>query len=201
MSSPAKTLIDNAAKMCGSEAELARRIGTSPAALSHLKHGNREMSPETAALLADIAHMDAREAVIQAVIERNKTGPKAEQIREILGKALAAGVAAVLVFSYADLQIFAMESAASELTILHIVSSSLLALMMGHALRKRRHGGLRPHTPSPRKRVPRLSTSKMSEWRLTNETTCRSEHGRSWSAITTAGAPGHIASAGELIGL
>ena len=118
MSSPAKTLIDNAAKMCGSEAELARRIGTSPAALSHLKHGNREMSPETAALLADIAHMDAREAVIQAIIERNKTGPKAEQIREILGKALAAGVAAVLVFSYADLPTSAMESAASELTIL-----------------------------------------------------------------------------------
>lgn len=120
MSTPAKTLIDNAAKMCGSEAELARRIGTSPAALSHLKHGKREMSPETAALLADIAHMDAREAVIQAVIERNKTGPKAEQIREILGKALAAGVAAVLVFSYADLP-----------TILHIVLSRIVRWIRG----------------------------------------------------------------------
>ena len=94
-----------------------------------MKQGTRAISPETAALLADIAHEDAREAVIQAVIERNKTGPKAEQIREILGKALAAGVAAVLVFSYAELPTSAMESAASELTILHIVSSSMAGLI------------------------------------------------------------------------
>mgnify|MGYP001176861402 FL=1 len=89
-----KTLIDKAAEICGSYSALAERIGTSKQALSDMKHGKREISPETAAMLADIAHEDAREAVIQAVIERNRTGPKAETIRAILGKGLAAGVAA-----------------------------------------------------------------------------------------------------------
>lgn len=125
-----KALIDKAAEMCGSYSEVARRLGTSKQTLWNMKQGNAAISPETAALLADIAHEDAREAVIQAVIERNSTGPKAEQIREILGKALAAGVAAVLVFSYADLPISAMESAASELTILHIVLSTLAILTL-----------------------------------------------------------------------
>lgn len=121
MSSPAKTLIDKASKVCGSDAELARRIGTSPAALSHLKHGTREMSPETAALLADIAQVDAREAVIQAVIARNKTGPKAEQIRDILGKALAAGAVAMWLFSYGAPLLGAITSEATQLTLLYIV--------------------------------------------------------------------------------
>lgn len=98
-----KSLIDKAAKLCGSEANAARRIGTSPQALSDMKHGKREMSPETAALLADIANEDARQAVIDAVIERNKTGPKAELIRQILGKVQAAGVAGAWLISLSAL--------------------------------------------------------------------------------------------------
>lgn len=132
-----KTLIDKAAKVCGSEAEVARRLGTSRQALSAMKHGTRETSPETAAMLADIAHEDAREAVIQAVIERNKTGPKADLIREILGKATAAGAAAVLGFSYVAPLFSAMESGASKLTLLHIVLSSIVGLIIGHVLRTR----------------------------------------------------------------
>lgn len=121
MRNPAETLIDNAMKNCVSYAELARKIGTSPAALSHMKQGNREMSPETAALLADVAKMDVQQAVIDAVIERNKTGEKAERLREILGKALAAGVVGVLAFSYNGSSISAMGIAAAELTMLYIV--------------------------------------------------------------------------------
>lgn len=119
---PTQTLIDKAAKNCSSYAELARKIGTSHAALSEMKHGKREMSPETAALLADIANEDAREAVIRAVMDRNKTGPKAQQIREILGKALAAGVAAMLLFSYSEGPIHTIVNAAPELTGIYIVS-------------------------------------------------------------------------------
>ena len=115
------SLIDKAVKVCGTEAAVARRLGTSAQSLSHMKHGKREISPETAALLADIAHEDAREAVIQAVIERNRTGPKAEMIREILGKALAAGAAAVLVFSYVAPLDSASILIATKLTLLHIV--------------------------------------------------------------------------------
>lgn len=86
-----------------------------------MKHGHREISPETAALLADIARVDVREAVIQAVIERNKTGPKAEQIRLILGKGIAAGAVAALLFYYNVPLIGAMETAALELPVMHIV--------------------------------------------------------------------------------
>lgn len=118
-------LIDKAAKVCGSDAALARRLGTKPPAISELRAGKREMSPETAALLADIARVDAREAVIQAVIARNKTGPKAEQIREILGKGLAVGAAALLVFSYDAPLTVTSDFVAVQLTPMHIVLSSL----------------------------------------------------------------------------
>lgn len=115
------TLIDKAAELCGSYSALAERLGTSKQALSDMKHGKRDISPETAALLADIAQVDARDAVIQAVIERNKTGPKAEQIRDILGKALAAGVAGLWVFSYGSWPSGAIVEVAAQLTLLHIV--------------------------------------------------------------------------------
>ena len=116
-----QTLIDKAAQRCSSYAELATRIGTSKQALSEMKQGRREISPETAALLADIAHEDPRQAVIDAVIERNKTGPKAEQLREILGKALVAGALATLAIDYSGHSIGATEIAAAELTRLNIV--------------------------------------------------------------------------------
>lgn len=109
--------------MCGSYAALAREIGTSPAALNHMKSGKREVSPETAALLADAAHENAAQAVIDAIIERNKTGPKAEKLREILGKGKAAGVAATwLLCSIAPIT-YAIGKIANELTVLHIVLS------------------------------------------------------------------------------
>lgn len=117
------SLIDKAAKVCGSDAALARKLGTKPPAISEMRAGKREISPETAALLADIAHEDAREAVIQAVIERNRTGPKAETIRAILGKGLAAGVVAMWGFSYSNGWTGATETAAAELTALRIVFS------------------------------------------------------------------------------
>ena len=70
--------------------------------------------------------MKARDALELAAIHNDVHG----KFRDYLGKALAAGVAAVLVFSYADLPISAMESAANELTILHIVLSTLAVLAL-----------------------------------------------------------------------
>lgn len=136
-----KTLIAKAAEVCGSEAELARRIGTSRQALSSMKHGTREISPETAALLADVAKLDPHQAIIDAVIERNKTGEKAAKLREILGKALVAGVAIPLVFSYGEPLTGAMEAIAADLTILHIVLSGAIA----EALRRSQVEARTPH--------------------------------------------------------
>lgn len=119
-----KTLIDKATNNCYSRAELARMIKTSPQALQEMRDGKRPISPETAALLADIANEDPRQAVIDAVIERQKKDAKGVRIREILGKALVAGAGAVLLLSYSVPSINATATdleRASPLTTLYIV--------------------------------------------------------------------------------
>lgn len=94
-----KTLIDRASKICGSDTALASRMGIKTQVVSMLRHG-RPITPETAAELASIAGENARDAAIQAIVERAKGTRREGVLREILGKSLAAGVAAMLVFSY-----------------------------------------------------------------------------------------------------
>lgn len=110
----AETLIDKAIESCGSAAELARRMGIDRAEITKLRQGKRPLSPELAAELADIAGDDAREAAIHAIIERNAEGRKGHLLREILGKAIAAGVAGLLVFSYSGGSISATETIAAK---------------------------------------------------------------------------------------
>lgn len=107
-----KTLIDKASEVCGGNAALARRMGISRTLVSLMRHGDRKITPETAAELADIAGEDAREAAIKAIIEGAKGTRKENTLRNILGKALAAGVAATLVISYSDGSNFATDSIA-----------------------------------------------------------------------------------------
>lgn len=97
-----KDLIDKASKVCGSDTALAERMGIERPNLSLMRSGKRAISPATAAELADIAGEDAREAAIAAVIEGAKGTRRESVLREILGKAIAAGVAGLLVFSYND---------------------------------------------------------------------------------------------------
>lgn len=99
--------------------------------ISNLRAGKRELSPELAALIADVAGLDPQQAVLDAVIERNKTGPKAEQIRQILGKAAAAGVAAMLLVSYNAGSLDAMEIDAAQLTPVYIVLCGVAGWVVG----------------------------------------------------------------------
>lgn len=117
----AETLIDSALKMCKTEAELARRIGVYPQDISHLKHGKRVLSPELAALIADVAGMDPRQAALDAVIERDLRRPDGGRIAEILGKVAAAGATALWAFYCAAPLIGATGSEAVQLTLMHIV--------------------------------------------------------------------------------
>lgn len=94
-----KSLIDKASKVCGSDAALAVRLGVKPSVISMLRK-NRSITPATAAELADIAGEDARQAAIDAIIEGTKGTRREGVMQEILGKAVAAGVAGVLAFSY-----------------------------------------------------------------------------------------------------
>lgn len=95
-------LIDKASKICGSDSKLAERMGIHRVAIAEMRAGKRAISPATAAELADIAGDDAREAAIAAVIEGAKGTRRESVLREILGKAIAAGVAGLLAFSYSD---------------------------------------------------------------------------------------------------
>lgn len=93
-------LIDKAIDMCGSAAELARRMEIDRAEITKLRKGTRPASPEIAAEIADIAGMDARQAAIDAIIERNAANRKGALLADILGKGQAVGVAAMLDISY-----------------------------------------------------------------------------------------------------
>ncbi|WP_313313166.1 hypothetical protein [Pulveribacter sp.] len=117
----ALSLIDKASKICGGDAALSRRLKISRAAVSLMRSGERAVTPEIAAELADIAGEDARQAVIDAVIERNQGTEKGPVLRQILGKALAAGVAAMSVFFYSGDSISATKTIATKVDALYIV--------------------------------------------------------------------------------
>ncbi len=102
-------LIDKASKVCGSDSALAKKLGIPRQNVYLMRKGKREISPATAAELADIAGEDARQAAIDAVIESARGTRREGVLREILGKALAAGVAGALVFSYSGDSKAAME--------------------------------------------------------------------------------------------
>ena len=94
------SLLDRASEVCGSDSELARSMGLHRVVIAELRAGKRTFTPETSAELAAIAGLDAREAAIDAIIERSKGTRRWLVLREILGKGLAAGVAAMWLLSY-----------------------------------------------------------------------------------------------------
>jgi transcriptional regulator with XRE-family HTH domain len=97
-----KTLIDKASKVCGSDKQLAERMGIHSQTLSAMKK-NRTITPETAAELASIAGENPRDAAIAAIIERAKGSRRGEVLKAILGKAtMAAGVVTILLLSGPD---------------------------------------------------------------------------------------------------
>ena len=130
-----KTLIDKASEICGGDAALARRMGISRALVSLMRSGDRKITPETAAELADIAGDDAREAAISALLENAKGTRRESVLREILGKALAAGVAGMLVFFYSGDSISATKKIARTVDTLYIVSSRLINWFRGVLMR------------------------------------------------------------------
>lgn len=95
-----KTLVDKAAKVCGSDQALADRLGTSRPNISLMRAGKRAVSPVMAAELADIAGVNVNEAVSVALLDSVKGTPKESRLRDILGKGLAAGGLAMLATSY-----------------------------------------------------------------------------------------------------
>ena len=107
-----KPLIDKASEVCGSDSKLAERMGVHRVVIAEMRSGKRSISPASAAELADIAGDDAREAAIAAILEGAKGTRREGVLRDILGKALAVGVAGMLVISYSEGSNSAMEKIA-----------------------------------------------------------------------------------------
>lgn len=119
---PVQTLLDRAIHVCKGQAELARRLGTKPPAITEMKKGRRAITPDTALLLAEITGDDPIQAMIDARILQPGASANDARIRDILGKGRAAGEAAVSLLCYLAASIPAMVLAANHLTPLYIVS-------------------------------------------------------------------------------
>jgi len=88
-------LIDKAGKVCGSFYRLSKETGFPEANISKIRKGEREWPLEWVPVLAEIAGVEAREALALAMAERLPEGSRA---RAILGGVRAAGVAVLLLF-------------------------------------------------------------------------------------------------------
>ena len=97
-----ETLIDKASAICGGQNALAKQLGFSSGTLSDMKHGRKAISPATAIELADICNEDVNLAISESIYASVEGTRREVKIREILGKALVAGVVGMSVFSYSS---------------------------------------------------------------------------------------------------
>lgn len=91
-----KSLIDKACEICGSAYRLSQITGFGEGNISKARRGLRDVPLEWVPVLAEIAGVNARDAVAEVLAERLPEGSRA---RAILGGVQAAGVAAMLLFS------------------------------------------------------------------------------------------------------
>ena len=90
-----KLLLDMCNEKCGSDAEVARRVGVPRSHVAMWRSGARPMSAETAAMLADILELpgeEAREWMAIAVIENPKNASRVEVLKRALFACWALGV-------------------------------------------------------------------------------------------------------------
>lgn len=83
-----KTLIDKAVQVCGTQTELALRLGVHKSQISEMKRGARHIAPEIAILIADIARQNVTDAALAAIIENTEGTERGEKIQAIVGRAL-----------------------------------------------------------------------------------------------------------------
>lgn len=92
-----KTLIDNAAAICGSNKALAQRIGITEPALSSVKAGRRYLTPEQSIGLAHILGIDPKALLAEVTIEREQDPEKRGRLREaFFPRGIAGGLAILL---------------------------------------------------------------------------------------------------------
>lgn len=92
----AKSLLDKAREMGHADAENARRIGVSRSYLCDVHAGRKAMSPEAAALLAELVGADATDALKRQTVENEREPERREALRRALFASWVLGVAASL---------------------------------------------------------------------------------------------------------
>lgn len=85
-----QTLIDRAARLCGSKGALAEKLGVMPQHLSQWASGSRTCQPEDIAAMAHIAGFDAMEFLARAVVRKAEGTKKGALLKSGLGKYLQA---------------------------------------------------------------------------------------------------------------
>ena len=85
-----QTLIDRAARLCGSKAALAEKLGVMPQHLSQWASGSRTCQPEDIAAMAHIAGFDAMEFLARAIVRKAEGTKKGALLKSGLGKYLPA---------------------------------------------------------------------------------------------------------------
>lgn len=93
-------LIDKAGKNVGSFYKLYQITGIPQSRISEIRAGKRPLPLDAVPVIAELAGVDVDEAIHTVMIEQTKDPEKRGRLMEILGKAVAAGVAGVLAFSY-----------------------------------------------------------------------------------------------------
>lgn len=130
------SLIDKAAEMCGNISRLSKETGFNEGNLRTARAGKRKLPLEWVPILAELAGEDAREAVARVLAEQL---PENSRAKEILGKVLAAGVAAMLRTTN-DLgngtEKIGSPLDSKGLTTVQIVLSRMAAIMTGFGLHR-----------------------------------------------------------------
>lgn len=113
-------LIDKAKEMCGgSDYKLARAWGISQTMISLIRKGEKKLPVRRVPKLAELAGVDPREAMLRVAEEQ---APEGSEARDLLGKALATGAVAMLLFSVGLVLLQPSKSYASEITGSHKTS-------------------------------------------------------------------------------
>ena len=95
------SLLDEASKLCGSDAKLARRIGVPGHHPNEWRAGKRHISPVTVGLLADVMQLDGEEArrlAAEAIVSNPKNAERREVLRRAFFVSLATGGAVLCGF-------------------------------------------------------------------------------------------------------
>jgi len=122
------SLIDKAAGVCGSYYKLAKHVGLAESTISEIRKGTRRLPLDCVPILADVCRVDVHDAIDRVMLEHAAGTKREQQLKEILGKVLAGGVAAAWLFSYSGSWIGSSEAmtiSALQLALLYIVLSRI----------------------------------------------------------------------------